>query len=106
MAMDRRQDDDTLKKLYEFMGEMRASSEHRGDTLDKLERDIVEMKRAQVETIKKMEQNLIDTNLKVDGLVNKITKWESKLGAFLFIASCLWAFFITMKDQILTIFKG
>lgn len=93
--MDRRRDDETLQEIYKFMGEMRASSIHRGDILDRLEEEF--------DTIKR---DLSDTNKKVDGLVAKITRWETKLGAFIFFASCVWTFFVAMKDDILAFIKG
>lgn len=89
------QKDDTAQKLAEFMGEMRASSHHRGEMLDKLEEQLEILSRKQEQT-----------NRKVDELSTKITRWESKLGAFLFLASCLWAFFMAMKNEILTFFRG
>lgn len=93
--MDRRQEDATLQEIYKFMGEMRASADHRGEVLEKLE-----------DRFKKMESDLRDTNTKVDGLVTKITRWETKLGAFIFFATCVWTFFVTMKDDILAFIKG
>lgn len=82
-------------EMSAFMGEMRASIELRGEALDELKEEFREVKK-----------ELAETNKKVDGLLVKITKWEAKLGAFMFVAACLWGFFIAMKEQILTFIKG
>lgn len=82
-------------EMHQFMGEMRASMQHREEMLDMLTARFEDMERKQDKT-----------NEKVDGLLSKITKWEAKLGAFMFIAACLWAFFLGTKDQILTFIKG
>lgn len=82
-------------EMHQFMGEMRASMQHREEMLDML-----------TERFEDMERKMDTTNVKVDGLLSKITKWEAKLGAFMFIAACLWAFFLGMKEQILTFIKG
>lgn len=77
------------------MGEMRSEREHRDQLLE-----------LQAEQLEKMESNLEKTNAKVDALVSKIGRWETKLGTFMFIASCLWAAFMAFKDQILNFIKG
>lgn len=97
----RNNNDDTRSSVHEsqemfrFMGEMRTSMDHRGEILDELKEQLLAMEKRQDET-----------NRKVDGLLVKITKWEAKLGAFMFIATCLWAFFMGMKEQILAFVKG
>lgn len=83
------------QEMYRFMGEMRQSMEYRGEILNELKEQLAEMEKRQDET-----------NKKVDGLLSKITKWEAKLGAFMFIAACLWGFFIAMKEEILNFVKG
>lgn len=77
------------------MGEMRREREHRDELLE-----------LQSVQLMKMEENLDKTNLKVDALVNKITRWESKLGVFMFIASCLMSAAAMFKEQIIAFIKG
>lgn len=84
-----------MSEIDKFMGEMRAESLNRRETLLRLEEDFQEMREQQRKTIDK-----------VDGLQNKISRWEGKLGGFVFIVSCLMAFFGAFKDQILAFIKG
>lgn len=112
MSSDRRQDDSTIQEIYKFMGEMRANSELRGDVLERLEEDMRDMQRIlaitveKVDNFSKMKSSLDDTNEKVDGLINKIGRWEAKLGAFVFLAGCVWAFFLAIKNELFTFFRG
>lgn len=110
--MDRRSDDSTIKEILKFMGEMRANSEIRGDVLEKLEKDMKDMQRILAITVEKvdnlnsMKRSLDATNEKVDGLISKIGKWEAKLGAFVFLAGCVWAFFVAIKNELFTFFRA
>lgn len=110
--MERRGDDKTIQEIYKFMGEMRANSELRGDVLEKLEKDLKDVQRTlaatveKVDSLKSMKSSLDDTNDKVDGLINKIGRWEAKLGAFVFLAGCVWAFFLAIKNELFTFFRG
>lgn len=79
---------ETIQEIYAFMGEMRAERDHRDQQL------------------KKLEDNLAETNKKVDGLLSKVGRWESKFGTIMFIGSCLWAAFVTFKDNIVLFAKG
>lgn len=88
-------DTKTLQEIYQFMGEMRSERLHRDELLE-----------IQAERLTKMEKNLESTNDKVDNLVNKIGRWESKLGVFMFVASCLASAFAVFKDQIIEFIKG
>lgn len=85
----------TIQEIYKFMGEARSKQAHQDDILRRLELRL----RQQDETIDA-------TNKKLDELVKKMTKWESKLGALMFIAGCLWAFFLATKGQILAFIRG
>lgn len=93
--MDRRKEDIPLQEIYRFMGELRAYREHWDTMLEIQAEQIEDMKREQVETRKIL-----------DEMSNKIVRWESKLGTFIFIAGCLWTAFITFKDNILAFIKG
>lgn len=112
MSVDNRQDGTTIQEIYKFMGEMRASSELRGVLLERLDSDLREMQHTLASTVEKVErfsdmkEALDATNEKVDGLVTKITRWESKLGVFMFIASCLFSAAAMFKEQIITFIKG
>ena len=88
-------DDKTLQEIYQFMGEMRREREHRDELLE-----------LQATQLVKMEENLEKTNEKVDALVTKITRWESKLGVFMFVASCLFSAAAMFKEQIIAFMKG
>jgi ABC-type transporter Mla subunit MlaD len=110
--MDRRVQDNTIQEIYKFMGEMRANSELRGDVLEQLEKDLKEMQRTLATTVEKVDNltkikaSLDDTNKKVDGLISKIGKWEAKLGAFVFLAGCVWAFFLAVKNELFAFLRG
>lgn len=112
MSVDRRQDDNTIQEIYKFMGEMRASSELRGDLLERLEEDLREVQRglastiAKVDSLSGMRDSLESTNQKVDALSTKIGRWEAKLGAFVFLAGCVWAFFLSIKNELFSFFRG
>lgn len=93
-------------EMYKFMGEMRSSSEHRGEMLDELKEDLAKLKKEIVQRDERVEASIRSTNEKVDGLLSKITKWESKLGAFVFLVGCVWTFFVTFKDDVLRFIKG
>jgi hypothetical protein len=103
---DRRWMEDQFKEItrrlvvYDhFMGQMGEANTHRVDQLHMVTRD---MELLRDELLGKLDE----TNKKVDGLLGKINKWEAKLGSFMFIAGCLWAFFVVMKDHILAFIKG
>ena len=88
-------DEKTLQEIFAFMGEMRSERDHRDQLLE-----------LQSERLRAMEEKMADTDEKVDGLITKIGRWESKFGTLMFIGSCLWAAFMTFKDEFVHFMKG
>lgn len=72
---------------------------------DKLTEIILEL-HAKMGEVERIHDRLDKTDDKLALLSSKIERWESKLGAFIFIGGCVWAFFMAFKEHFLTVFKG
>lgn len=94
--------DQTLKQMYEqlsdideFMTEMKVLMAVR-------ERLLTEM----TEDIKAIDTRIDKSDAKLEKLMDKITRWEARVGGILFIGSAMWAFIVLLKEQIFGFFKG
>lgn len=81
--------------IDQFVGMIQENTKNRDEKLEQMCEDVASLR-----------HDLVETNRKVDGLLHKITKWEGKLGGFMLVTGCMWAFFVAMKEQILDFFKG
>lgn len=86
---------DQLADVDKFIGDMRVLMAVR-------ERLLSEM----TDNINKIECRMEKNDEKLEKLVDKITRWEARVGGILFIGSAIWAFIVLMKDQIFGFFKG
>lgn len=84
-----------LGDVDEFIVEMRILMAVRERLLNEMTDDI-----------KKIESRVDKADEKLEKLVDKITRWEAKLGGILFIGTAMWAFVVLMKEQIFGFFKG
>ena len=84
-----------LSEIDKFMGAQIEVHSHRLAQIAELR-----------EEIEDLTEKVDRTDTKLEGLLQKISKWEAKLGSFMFIAGCLWAFFVAMKDTIMAFVKG
>lgn len=84
----------SLKELAQQLHEMQITFAVRGRMILELE-----------EAVDRLEVQANNTETKLDKLLEKITKWEAKLGGILFVGTCVWAFVVAMKEQIMALFK-
>lgn len=84
-----------LDEVDDFITEMRVLMAVR-------ERLLQEMK----DDVKEIERRVDKSDEKLEKLMDKITRWEARVGGILFIGSAIWAFIVLLKEQIFGFFKG
>lgn len=57
------------------------------------------------EDLRLLTKTTADTSVAVAALVNKITSWEGKFGAFVFLVGCVWTFLLTAWSSIMEFLK-
>lgn len=100
---------DMLQRQAEYdrlLGQIIAVQTHRGETLEDIADSLKDMQRTAEAKLREMEGKQAKTDEKLQGLLDKITRWEAKVGAVIFLGSCVWVFLLALKEQILAFFKG
>lgn len=94
--------DQTLQRIAQQMSEFEKFTGDMRVLMAVRERLLIEI----TEDVKKIECRMDKADYKLENLVDKIGRWEARVGGILFVGSALWAFVVMMKDQILAFFKG